>query len=645
MSRRKRIGLFVAFPEMVHVRRIVEGITRQCHKYDYDLCVFSSSTHLSFPHENYVRGESNIYEMANFDELDGVILDYSTVTGDPGDLVLKRLMKRLSQYPDLPVCSLEIPIEGAKLIENDNEASLREMCRHVIEVHGRKKLCILTGHQGNPVSEERLSIFMDEIEKHGLSVLPEHVIYGDFWYFSGDALARKIVNGEISRPDAILCASDCMAIGLMDRLSKHDVKVPEDIVVMGFDSTDEGAINPITLTSFDPGDVAMGADAVDYVRSKMEPGAELLPVEKNAKMQFRPGASCGCQTDPVYAMRTFRNSLYVSSYNHADEDYAEQVSIGALMESYALEGFTASKTAEECVKNIFNYADLLKPYQNFYLCLKENWLDMDDERYEGYPENMRIYVASTQVGEESYYGEGEAISFKTSEMIPKLSQDRGEASVFYFSPVHFDGVLLGYAVLQRTLQKHKVPNVVYRNWLRYINNALEMTRSKERLQTLSVRDEMTGAYNRRGMYEKYREMLAASREDDALFVSVIDMDGLKYVNDTFGHGEGDLGIKTVCAALFAVAKEREICVRSGGDEFFLVGIGQYSREEEAARARAFTAEISKRSEILNKPYNVSASIGCAVFENCRQVSLDNALSEADERMYRYKVRNRRHRSV
>lgn len=83
MSRRKRIGLFVAFPEMVHVRRIVEGITRQCHKYDYDLCVFSSSTHLSFPHENYVRGESNIYEMANFDELDGVILDYSTVTGDP----------------------------------------------------------------------------------------------------------------------------------------------------------------------------------------------------------------------------------------------------------------------------------------------------------------------------------------------------------------------------------------------------------------------------------------------------------------------------------------------------------------------------------------------------------------------------------
>ena len=645
MGRRKRIGLLAAFPEIVHVRRIMEGISSQCQKYDYDLCVFASSTHLTFPHENYARGESNIYELINFDELDGVILDYTTLTGDPGDRVLKRLTERLSYYKDLPVCCLEVPAGEAHLIVNDNELALRETCRHVIEVHGRKNICILTGHKGNPVAEERLSIFLDEMGKHGLSALPEHIVYGDFWYFSGDALARKIASNEISRPDAVICASDCMAIGLMDRLSKNGIKVPDDIVVVGFDATDEATTNQIPLTSCDPGDVAMGADAVDYLRSKMDPGKELMPYEKNASLQIHLGASCGCKMDPAYATKKFRNALYVSSYNMANEDYVGQTSIGSLMESYAMEGFTASKTAEECLQNIFNYADLLKPFRNFYLCLKEDWLDMGNVSYEGYPENMRIYVASTMIGEESFYGEGEAISFKTSEMLPKLNQNRKEASAFFFSPVHFDGALLGYAVLQKDLCEKPTLNTVYRTWLRYINNALEMTRSKERLQTLSVRDEMTGAYNRRGMYERYREMLAASKEGDALFVSVIDMDGLKYVNDTFGHGEGDLGIKTVCSALFAVAGEKEICVRSGGDEFFLIGIGKYSREEEAARAKAFTAEISKRSEELNKPYNVSASIGCAVFVNCRQVSLDNALSEADERMYRYKVRNRRHRSV
>ena len=377
----------------------------------------------------------------------------------------------------------------------------------------------------------------------------------------------------------------------------------------------------------------------------MEPGEELIPYLHDATTQFHTGASCGCQTDPTYAMRRFRSSLYFSSYNQADEELKNQVSLGTFMESYAMEGFTASKSTEECVRNIYEYCDLLTPYENFYLCLKENWLDMDDIRYDGYPNNMRIYVASSTVGGDDFHGEGNAISFRTKKMLPKLEEQREKPSVFYFSPVHFDGQLLGYAVLQRKLCEHPTLNLVNRNWLRYINNALEMTRSKERLQTLSVRDEMTGAYNRRGMYEIYRSMLRNAKEGDALFVSVVDMDGLKYVNDTFGHSEGDFGIKTVSSTLMYVAKADEICVRSGGDEFFLVGIGKYDKNDEASRAIAFSDAIQNASESSGKPYNISASIGCVVFEDCRQVSLDSALSEADERMYRYKVKNRRHRSV
>ena len=117
------------------------------------------------------------------------------------------------------------------------------------------------------------------------------------------------------------------------------------------------------------------------------------------------------------------------------------------------------------------------------------------------------------------------------------------------------------------------------------------------------------------------------------------------MNDTFGHSEGDFGIRAVCDALQSIAKSNEICVRSGGDEFFLVGVGPYRKEDEAERAGEFAAAVAKASERAAKPYTISASIGCAVFPDCRAISLDNALSEADERMYRYKVKNRRHRSV
>ena len=645
MSRRRRIGLFTAYPETTHVRRILEGIMTQCEKYGYDLCVFASSVHLSFPHTDYVRGETNIFALANPDRFDGVILDSVSLTGDPDDRTKKKLVSRLLKYRNLPKCALELPVGGIHLIPNNNENAIREQCRHVIEVHGRKRICVLTGLKGNEIAETRLAIYLDEIRRHGLDVLPEHIIYGDFYYFSGDALAKKIAGNAIPRPDAVICAGDCMAIGLVDRLVKLGVRVPEDVLVIGFDSSDEGAVNQTTISSYEPSDKEMGANAVDYLRSMIEPEAGLSPFRHEVSAQFHAGASCGCMTDPAYAMKHFRDSLYISSYNQADEEQNDRVGIGTFMEGYVMEGFTASGTADECFRNVSGYADLLRPFRNFYLCLKTNWQDTDDILYEGYPGTMQVRAARSMEDGSSFFERENAVVFRTEEMLPALEGAGGDPSVFYFSPVHFNGVLLGYAVLQRKLCTQPLLNVVYRNWIRYLNNALEMSRIRERLQSISVRDEMTGAYNRRGMYAMFRSMIANAREDDALFVSVADMDGLKYVNDTFGHSEGDFGIRTVCGALQSIAGNNEICVRSGGDEFFLIGIGPYKKEDEARRAAEFTEAIEKASGRAAKPYTISASIGCAVFTDCRKTSLDNALGEADERMYRYKVRNKRHRSV
>ncbi len=645
MSRRKRIGVFMAHPETTHAQRILAGMMAQSEKYGYDLCVFSPSIHLSFPHENYVRGEANIYNLANPAELDGVIVDSVSMVGDPDNAISERLLRRLRQYKNLPMCALELPVEGMPLIPNNNEEAMREQVRHVVEVHGRKRLCVLTGPQGNEIAEARLALYLDEIRKHGLEVLPEHILYGDFYYFSGDALAKKIAAKEIQMPDAVICASDFMAMGLLDRLDKVGIRVPEDIVVVGFDSSDEGAINQTTVASYEPADMEMGANAVDFLRGKMESGAEIQPLQRDVSALFHAGASCGCQTDPAYAMKRFRGSLYISTYNQADEDQRELVGIGTFLEGYVMEGFTASKNSEECFKNIHNYSDLLRPCRNFYLCLKENWKNMDDVLYDGYPEKMRIYVASSRVGDEAFFGEENGVSFSTEEMLPTLNREDRKPAIYYFSPVHFDGELLGYAVLERELCTQPVINTVYKHWLRYLNNALEMARSKERLETLSTRDTMTGAYNRRGMYGKYRDMLRNAREGDALLVCVVDMDGLKYINDTFSHAEGDFGIKTVSGALSSIAKKGEICVRSGGDEFFLIGIGRYGQEEETKRAEEFTQAVAKASEAAGKPYRISASIGCIVFDDYREMSLDNALSEADVRMYRSKVKNRMHRTI
>ena len=252
---------------------------------------------------------------------------------------------------------------------------------------------------------------------------------------------------------------------------------------------------------------------------------------------FHPAKSCGCEQESLRYANTLMQALYYASRNASDAELMDQIDIGLLMESYVLESFTASQTPEECIKQIYDSTYLLHPFLNFYLCLTENWLDASQDRIQGYPKKM--VISDSTVTYVSFFTEEQSIVFDTAQMIPKLSEESEKDSVFYFSPLHFSGTPLSYAVLQCDIHEARSLNLVYRTWLRFVNNAPEMIRRKKSLQMLSVRDEMTGAYNRLGMYSELEKMLREADEGSSVFVCVIDMDRLKYINDTFRHIEGD----------------------------------------------------------------------------------------------------------
>ena len=119
-----------------------------------------------------------------------------------------------------------------------------------MEVHHCRDIYFLTGHKGHPTSLDRLGGFLDVLSENAHKPEGEYIFYGDFWYSGGTALADRIISGEIHKPDAIICASDHMAIGLANRLADNGFRIPEDIVITGFDATQEAAINDISITSF-----------------------------------------------------------------------------------------------------------------------------------------------------------------------------------------------------------------------------------------------------------------------------------------------------------------------------------------------------------------------------------------------------------
>ncbi len=639
MSRRL-IGLITAVPETLHAQRVCEGLFGQCAKYNYDVAVFSPMSHLSSGYTVYTKGEVNIFELINFDLIDGLIVDTISLIEDQDESIRDALCKKLEKECSKPVVSLNLPLGDYPVVQSDDGIVFREIMEHVVDVHHKSKICIMTGHKDYPISEERLEVCLDFLKERGIEIPEEWIIYGDFWYTSGIATAEKIVKGEISRPEAVVCTSDHMAIGLVNYLSEHGIRIPEDILVTGFEASQEAALNMVSVTSFESNEIKIAADAMDLLYGMIEPNGKKCPIDMRKKKFIHHGMSCGCEPDFIHSAQAFKDSFYFINRDFTDPDAND---IGRLMEGYVAEIFSEAETPRECIQHIYLNTYYLKPYTKYYLCLKEDWLNPENVITKGYPERMKMVIHNTPEPYSGFYADEDAISFETKLMLPQMHEDSEEPSVYYFSPVHFRDIMLGYSVLQRSLTEKMKMNVVYRTWLRNVNVSLEMIRAKNKLMQLSIVDEMTGAYNRRGMDVRLAQLLENAGEGDSLFVAVVDMDGLKYINDNFGHTEGDFGIKQVYNALLMSAREGEICVRAGGDEFYLFGVGKYTQADLDKQKDDFQSYLAKINDTGSKPYLIGASIGMELAPIDDSLMVDKVINAADVKMYTSKVERKKQR--
>lgn len=633
---RKKICYITAFPESIYAGRYFEGAFAQCHKYGYDIAVFTPLVNLSIPHENYLNGELNIYNLINFDRFDGVLVDATSLLNSSTSKYLTMVLDMLKKKCHKPVIIIGERSEDFPFFVTSDRQMFAEITRHVIEKHNCRDIYFLTGIEGHPTSLDRVSGFMDVLEEKGIKPEDEFIFYGDFWYTGGSKLADRIISGELHKPQAVICASDHMAIGLAKRLSNNGFSIPEDIIITGFDDTKEAAINDISITTASPETAKTAADAVDKLRLLMEPGSQIEQYSTNSSNLIRIGMSCGCKYDFRHTIRLFRDAMY-----HMHKDYSNEgfvVDIGSLIESNMVEYLSDTNSPDECIHQIYNFSYLLRPYDDFYLCLEDHWMDYNAGISSGYSNQIREVIHCTLTPGSGHYLNGPV--FDTSLMLPDLFSEDHEPSVFYFFPVHFLEKSLGYAVLRNNLTTEHNISCVTRNWLRNVNNALEIIRTESRLTSLSIQDSMTGTYNRMGMELLLDKMTRNAVENANVLAFVIDIDRLKYVNDTFGHEEGDYTICSVGEAAKKITLKDELCVRAGGDEFYIIGIGNYTSEDAAKRICDFNHELELIAESHNKPYPIMASIGGACIPLNSGLNITGIIRIADAKMYENKVQRK-----
>lgn len=169
------------------------------------------------------------------------------------------------------------------------------------------------------------------------------------------------------------------------------------------------------------------------------------------------------------------------------------------------------------------------------------------------------------------------------------------------------------------------------------NNRRTISRQVEKLKELAIRDPLTGLYNRRFPIEfLQKQFTKMNRNGGNIAFIFMDVDNLKFYNDTYGHNFGDMILVTLSKILIKNFRESDICCRFGGDEFF-IAMNDVNLDEASMRAEDLRKMIEKEliKGFCEEEIQVTVSFGIASYPKHGKL-VDDVLKAADQALYKAK---------
>jgi diguanylate cyclase (GGDEF)-like protein/PAS domain S-box-containing protein len=173
-----------------------------------------------------------------------------------------------------------------------------------------------------------------------------------------------------------------------------------------------------------------------------------------------------------------------------------------------------------------------------------------------------------------------------------------------------------------------------------IQDITERKRAESAIQTLSLADELTGLYNRRGFFAFSKQHLSSlQRTNKGLMLVYADLDGLKQINDSFGHKEGDRALVKTAELLKETFRSSDVLGRLGGDEFTVLAAVDSEGSVESLVDR-LEQKFKSYNSLKTVPYKLSISIGLALLDHEDKQSIEDLMAAADRAMYENKRKKR-----
>ena len=631
INERKTIAVFTCHVTTGYRKTFCEALNQRATELGYNVMYFNFMGIIGNKHRDYGQYEYKFVDVIPFDNFSGIVLDEDAFAINK---VIIKLVEYIKKKARCPVVSISSYIEDFYNVEFDDTSGVELILDHLYNEHGCRKIGYMSGPHTHADAAVRYQAFKRSMAKLGLPENGTGVFEGDFWFNRGREAVDFFFAEDVEHPDAVVCANDYMAMALCKALKERGIKVPQDVIVTGFDGTEEGQQFVPRLTTIDRRreDTAHKAiELIDRICKGENCAKRTIITAKLIK-----GTTCGCE-DIDYENEIERVNL--STEQTRTVNYYLGDMIAATLNMNVVESI------DDLGKTFHEHAINFGEYRSF--CLM-TYIDDDGrsslQRGMLMPTN-KVYPSMIVDWWDDYKGL-ERREMSTDELIPDLNDP--DPKIMYVTSLHCGDKCFGYAAL--SMKDHSLFNEFYNVWIATLAMALESLLRRNNIHELianledtSVRDGLTGLYNRRGFENRSAEAARKASKDTTACAMVIDMDGLKKINDIYGHSEGDFAIRTLARFIKKCCDNGKIVGRTGGDEFY-VFVPECTEEEVKIFQQKLTDTIKDFNEVSDKPYKLDASFGSCLHEIDTTYDVEELLRLADERMYKMK-QHKKHRRL
>ena len=627
----KVIAIIIGGLYSLETKQYMKTISDTCQKYNYRWIFFATKTDLFYGNKND-QLEHQVFDLVNVSKFDAVVILTETFKSDN---LFHDLIKR-ANAANTPVFAVDRNLSECISVRFDYKNAFKQIVKHMVKNHGYREINFMNGRRDDIYLEERLNAFKEVLSENNIPFDPRRVYYGEFWEVPTRKEMQRMEQEWGKMPEAIICANDSMAITVNEYLKERGYRIPQDVATSGFDGMQISQYcSPRLTTCFH--------DISSLILQVCECLSDMSVVTAHAQYTsshaITIGESCGCHGSKPIDVRSEMVTMKSEFYREIEFENSMNEMIPVL---------TYDASFEAAMKNIFERIHPIN-YKRMWIC--SNIADSSQHTTYSYKQSSWERMSNPASDIYSRYlwaisDDQDTCTFDldTSQIIARddlisdIQSVLATNNTILVTNMHLSDHTTGYIAVSFDMETFWIST--YSTFLTSFCYIIELHKTQVRLMHAYLFDPLTGLYNRAGFFDQINKTLDQYKKGNISLISM-DLDGLKHINDTYGHTTGDEAIAAL-GHIIGVSSQKCLSTRIGGDEFLVAVFHDNAADISSRIVDQIREQVEKSNQTKQKCYTLEVSIGTYT-DDIDGKTLDMFMKKADDLMYKNKSQHKNRR--